>query len=83
MLAYVEHVSRDYGTPAVQCIGAIRVSEARALHAAGQFPAGSMGPKVEAACAYTEATGHPALVTDMAHLAPALEGAEGTRIVAG
>ena len=40
-----------------------------------------MGPKIEAACEYVEASGRAALITDMAHLASALEAREGTRIV--
>ena len=48
---------------------------------AGEFPRGSMRPKIEAATDYVEATGRPALITDVGHLRGALEGADGTRIV--
>lgn len=81
ILTGVPHVLRDFGTPAARRIARLTVTEARKLLEQGEFPAGSMGPKIEAACDYAHSTGRVALITDMAHLAKALEGAEGTRIV--
>lgn len=75
------HVARDFGTPAARRIPQLAVAEARALLAAGVFPAGSMAPKLEAACAFAATRGAPALITDAASLAGALEGREGTRVV--
>lgn len=46
----------------------------------GEFPPGSMGAKVEASLLYARATGCKALITDLDHLAKALEGREGTWI---
>lgn len=44
--------------------------------------AGSMGPKVEACVAFTEATGEPSLITDFDHALSAItEGRGGTRII--
>ena len=48
--------------------------------AAGQFPPGSMGPKIAAACGFLEAGGQSVLVSSMARLAEALRGDVGTRI---
>ena len=40
----------------------LTVTEARALLAAGEFPAGSMGPKVEACCDFVAAGGERAVI---------------------
>src|SRR5208282_3297389 len=47
----------------------------------GEFPAGSMGPKVEAALAYLEAGGKRALITAPESIELALGGSEGTEIL--
>lgn len=41
---------------------------------------GSMGPKVEAACRFAEATGHPAMIGALEEARRVFEGAAGTRI---
>jgi carbamate kinase len=56
-------------------------AEARAHLAAGQFPAGSMGPKVRAGVEFVEATGRQVLITSATKLAKAVRGGAGTRIV--
>lgn len=81
VLTGVPHVSRAFGTEREERLAEIGVAQGRELLAAGEFPAGSMRPKVEAACDYVSASGRPALITDMAHLVPALAGEAGTRIV--
>jgi carbamate kinase len=81
VLTGVPHVSLDFGTPRARRVPELAVGRARDLLGQGQFPAGSMGPKIEAACEYAEASGRAALITDMAHLAAALATNEGTRIV--
>jgi len=48
----------------------------------GQFPPGSMGPKIEAAIQFVRKGGREVLITDVEHLREALEGQGGTRIVA-
>jgi carbamate kinase len=57
------------------------VAEARAHLADGQFPAGSMGPKVQAAVQFVEAGGGTAIVTSLERIADAVAGTAGTRIV--
>lgn len=47
------------------------------------FAAGSMGPKVEAACRFVEATGHPAFIGPLDRVSELLTGRAGTRVVAG
>lgn len=81
ILTGVPHVSRHFDTPAEEALHRLDVATARALIRSGDFPAGSMGPKVEAAADYVEHTGRPALITDTAHLPRALEGQAGTWLV--
>jgi carbamate kinase len=56
----------------------MNADEAEKLLEEGEFPPGSMGPKVEASLFYARATGCRALITDLDHLAKALGGQEGT-----
>ena len=58
------------------------VAEAREYLAAGHFPAGSMGPKIEAACRFVEGGGSRTLITDVFKLREALEGTTGTWVTA-
>jgi carbamate kinase len=44
------------------------------------FPAGSMGPKVEAACAFALATGHTAAIGALADIPAIVRGEKGTQI---
>jgi carbamate kinase len=75
-------VALDFGTPRERPLDRMTVGEARAHHAEGQFPAGSMGPKVEAAAQFIEAGGREAVITSLERVADALAGRTGTRIVA-
>lgn len=81
ILTGVESVYVDYGTPAQRPLRYLGVAEARRLLAEGQFPAGSMGPKVEAACRFVTAGGQRALITDIFTLEAALAGRTGTWII--
>ena len=56
-------------------------SEARAYLDAGEFPKGSMGPKVEAAITFLEHGGQEVLITSPPALQRAMAGMTGTRIV--
>jgi len=53
LLTDVAAVEVDFGTPQARPLGRITVRELRAM----QFPAGSMGPKIAAACDFVEAGG--------------------------
>jgi carbamate kinase len=70
-----ERWPRD-GTPAIRVGG---VEELRALRLA----AGSMGPKVEAACRFAAAGGAVAAIGGLTDAAAVLAGRAGTRVVAG
>jgi carbamate kinase len=81
MLTGVERVALDFGKPTQRAIDRMTVEEARRYHAEGQFPPGSMGPKIEAALRYLEAGGQEVVITSIERLHDALQGQAGTRIV--
>ncbi|UCH97822.1 MAG: carbamate kinase, partial [Candidatus Aminicenantes bacterium] len=80
LLTNVPHVSINFKTPREKALFDITVEQAKQYLAEGQFPAGSMGPKVEAAVHFAESTAGTAIITDADHIADALEKKEGTRI---
>ena len=79
-LTAIDVVYREFGTARATPLPRLTVDEARRLLAEGQFPPGSMGPKVEAACAFLDAGGDSVLITAMDTLDAALRGDTGTRI---
>ena len=80
VLTGVARVSRDFGKPSQRELPELSVQMARELLAQGQFPPGSMGPKIDAAVRYIEAGGHEVIITRAESLGDALEGKTGTRI---
>ena len=80
LLTSVSHVSIDFGTPQEKPLFDVAVKDAKTYLAEGQFPPGSMGPKIEAAIRFVESTGGTAIITNADHIADALEAKEGTRI---
>jgi len=69
-----------WGTAEARAIGEIPVARMRALARDGHFAAGSMGPKVEAACRFAEHGGR-AVITSLNHIADALAGTAGTAVI--
>jgi carbamate kinase len=80
LLTSVPHVSINFGRPNEKPLFDVTVKEAKTYLAEGHFPAGSMGPKIEAAVKFAETAGGTAIITDADHIADALEEKEGTRI---
>jgi carbamate kinase len=81
LLTGVDRVTVDFGTPDERPLTAVTVDEARELLADGQFPAGSMGPKVTAAIRFVEGGGARAIITSPRRAVAALAGTQGTRVV--
>ena len=73
-------IYRDFSTPRKQKIMQLTVSELMAMEDEGQFPPGSMGPKVEAARVFVESGGLHAIVCQPTDLVDAFAGSAGTRI---
>jgi carbamate kinase len=82
ILTAVEQVQLGFGTPQARPLHIVTVEEARHHMAAGEFPPGSMGPKMEAACRFVEGGGSRTLITDVDKLRQALEGSTGTWVTA-
>ena len=74
ILTDVASVETGFGTDAARPIGRTTPAALRAL----KFPAGSMGPKVEAACRFVEATGKPAMIGQLDDAADLVRGTRGT-----
>jgi carbamate kinase len=77
----VERVSCDYRKPTERPLDRVTLSECRAHLASGQFPAGSMGPKMSAAALFVERGGKEAVITNHDHLVDAVHGTAGTHVV--
>jgi len=76
----VESVMLGFGSPQARPLGQVQVAEMRAIARAEGFPAGSMGPKVEAACRFAESGGR-SIITSLPRIADALAGQAGTVVV--
>ncbi len=78
----VERVAVGYGKPGQRWLDTITVAEAREYLAAGEFPCGSMGPKIEAAIEFVERGGGECIITSTECVTRAVRGEAGTHIVA-
>jgi carbamate kinase len=61
----VGHVSRHFGKPHEEALLDLTAAEAQALLDAGEFPPGSMGPKIESCISYAKATGRTGVITSV------------------
>ena len=77
----VPHVSVGFGTADERPIRQMTTDDAARHLAAREFPAGSMGPKIESAIEFVDGGGEYALVTSSDQLAAALRGEAGSRVV--
>jgi carbamate kinase len=78
----VEYVYVDFQKPTQRRLEVVSAEECTRYYREGQFPEGSMGPKVQAALHFIERGGRHAIITDIDHLYDAIEGRGGTHIVA-
>lgn len=83
VLTGVEKVAVDFNTPQQRDLDELTLAQAQAYVDQGQFPEGSMLPKIEAAMRFTgSAPGRRTLVTSLDKLVEGLRGETGTWIVA-
>ena len=78
ILTDVQNVAINYGTPEEALLRRVALAEADAYLAAGQFPPGSMGPKVRACVEFVHRTGGRAIITSIEAASRALAGEAGT-----
>lgn len=83
ILTGVPKVALDFGRPSQRWLDRLTVEEARRHLADGQFPPGSMGPKIESAIAFIDAGGEEVLITTAEALKNEPYETVGTRIVRG
>jgi carbamate kinase len=77
MATDVDGVYTGWGTPDQARLDRVTPSELRAL----EFPAGSMGPKVDAAAEFVAATGKRAVIGSLDEIERLVAGAAGTNVV--
>jgi carbamate kinase len=86
ILTSVQHVSLDFNKPTQRKVERMTVLAAKQHLADGQFPAGSMGPKIRAAVNFLESSDREhaqVLICDIDHFEAAMAGHGGTRVVRG
>ncbi len=77
----VPGVALGFGTPSQRFLRSLPVAEANQRLAAGEFPAGSMGPKVEAGIDFIRRGGRRAVICHLDDIALAVAGGAGTEII--
>ncbi|HEX5494556.1 MAG TPA: carbamate kinase [Mycobacteriales bacterium] len=83
ILTEVHRVQIGFGTGRARECERMTVGQARRFLAAGEFPEGSMGPKVEACCDFVESGGERAVIAALPDAAGAVFADAGTQVVGG
>ena len=76
----VEGAAVDWGKPEQRILRKVAVSEIKEYVEAGHFPAGSMGPKVDAVIEFVESTGNRGIICNLDDIQKAVKGVAGTEI---
>lgn len=80
ILTDIEAVMRDFGTPRQTPIRRIDVKSLKMIQEAGEFPKGTIGPKIEAAIRFIENGGRKAVIANLEQAEDALKCKAGTTI---
>ncbi len=78
----VPNVAVNFGKPDEQALGKVDSATLQRYLDEGQFPAGSMGPKVQAALDFIKAGGKEVIITNPENLGKAFNEGAGTHVVA-
>lgn len=81
ILTAVPRIAIDFGKPTQRELDRVTLSELRRYRDEGQFPAGSMGPKVDAAIRFLENGGERVIIAHLMDAEAAILGRTGTHIV--
>ncbi len=81
ILTAVEKVALNFGKPNQQDLDRMTVQEAERYLQEGHFPAGSMGPKIQAAINFLRSGGERVIITSIEKSVDAVQGNAGTVIV--
>ncbi|MDN5354711.1 MAG: carbamate kinase [Candidatus Cloacimonadota bacterium] len=80
ILTGVDKVAINFGTTQQTDLNKLNITDAKKYLADGQFPKGSMGPKISAAIDFIEKGGKEVLITSIDKVVDAFAGKTGTRI---
>jgi carbamate kinase len=80
ILTAVSRVAIHFGKPQQRELGRVSLAELKALRDEGHFPAGSMGPKVDAAIKFLEGGGRRVVIGHLDEALNALAGDTGTHV---
>lgn len=81
ILTDVDRVALHFNEPNQEEIEKLNFDEAKALYDQGEFPNGSMGPKILSAIQFLESGGERVIITSLERASESLEGSVGTQIV--
>lgn len=81
ILTGVPQVAINFGKPNQEFLSKMSLDEAKKHFEEGQFPKGSMGPKIEAGIEYLDRGGKKVIITSLELLKDAIEGKAGTMII--
>ena len=81
LITSVPEVTIHFGSPDEKALRDISLNDLIHLNEGGHFPAGSMGPKVEAAIRFIQNGGKEVIITSPACIQDALVGKSGTRVL--
>ena len=81
ILTAVPQVAIDFGTVKEKRLEQVSVREIKQYQRDGQFPVGSMGPKIDAAVRFIEGGGQRVIIAHLEQAIDALQGLAGTHIV--
>lgn len=82
ILTGVDQVALDFGKENQRGLDRLTIAEAEKYLAAGEFPPGSMGPKIEAAIKFLRAGGRRVVISSIEKASKAIHGKAGTLLEA-
>jgi len=80
ILTNIDRVFINFGKPEQKALERVKVSELEKYLAAGQFPPGNMGPKIEAAVNFIRGGGEKVIISSLDKVMEAMNGEAGTWI---
>jgi carbamate kinase len=81
ILTNVEYVAIRFGKKTQKNLTKVRLKEIKRFYEKGEFPPGSMGPKIKSAIDFIENGGKEVIVTSSKELIRSIKGQSGTHIV--
>lgn len=81
ILTAVSRVAINFGSPDQEELDSVSVSQVKKYLEEGHFPAGSMGPKIEAAIKFIDGGGKRAIIAHLDEALAAIRGETGTHIL--